>query len=570
VGASDEGQRDGAHRADDPLLGRVLADRYQIEHKLGEGGMGSVYLARHTAIDKEVALKVLHGEFSRNRELVERFLQEARAASRIRHENIIDITDFGSTPDGYVFFAMELLEGQDLHEVLARAKLEGQTLPWGRIRHIFLQVCAALEAAHEQGIVHRDLKPENIYLVEWYGHADFVKLLDFGIAKMTESKEEGRRLTKTGMLFGTPEYMSPEQARGEHADHRVDVYAMGCILYQMLAGQVPFEADNFMGVLTRHLTDEPPPLTEALPRSGAPQALEVVVRRALTKPREQRYQTIREFADAVARLGDEAAPRPVLAASSTGRRRTEWTGSVKSLPELEADIRAQVEPAPGRPVLLIGGAIVLAALVGGGAYWASRKAPLAQGSAAPMAQPAIAVADAAGVAHEVTVTIESDPAGAEVRDATGVVLGKTPHSITRAEGSESQELTLVLDGFEARPLRVEFRESRALRETLVASSRERRSERRSDRRDSSDRGTDDTTGPSTASDEGSQGATEAAGSDTPASGDPAKIDGDSNASDGANSDGDAKASGEGAPKAPKCDPNINKDCARLKSVFPPE
>ena len=198
----------------DPLLGQTLAGRYSIVRKLGEGGMGAVYLATHNILEKQVALKILHGEFARKPDLVERFMQEAKAASRISHENVIDISDFGTTPEGLVFFAMELLTGHDLHEEIARARLAGQLLPWSRSKKIFLQICAALTAAHGKGIIHRDLKPENVYLVEFLGDPDFVKLLDFGIAKLTEVAEGDRKLTRTGMLFGTPEYMSPEQGRG--------------------------------------------------------------------------------------------------------------------------------------------------------------------------------------------------------------------------------------------------------------------------------------------------------------------------------------------------------------------
>ncbi|HEY5936504.1 MAG TPA: serine/threonine-protein kinase, partial [Kofleriaceae bacterium] len=167
----------------DPLLGQTLAGRYQIVRKLGEGGMGAVYLAIHTVLEKQVALKILHGEFARKPDLVERFIQEAKAASRISHENVIDISDFGITPEGLVFFAMELLNGHDLHEEIARARIAGARLTWDRSKRIFLQICAALAAAHGKGIIHRDLKPENVYLVEFLGEGDFVKLLDFGIAK---------------------------------------------------------------------------------------------------------------------------------------------------------------------------------------------------------------------------------------------------------------------------------------------------------------------------------------------------------------------------------------------------
>src|ERR1700760_3544438 len=175
-----------------------------------------------------------------------------------RHENVIDVSDFGTTPEGLVFFAMELLTGRDLHDEIGRARVARTLLPWNRSKPIFLQICAALSAAHALGIIHRDLKPENIYLIERLGEPDFVKLLDFGIAKQTEGPDGERNPPPTGMLFGTPEYMSPEQARGEAVDHRVDIYAMGCILFQLVTGKVPFEAENFMGVLSQHLTEPPP------------------------------------------------------------------------------------------------------------------------------------------------------------------------------------------------------------------------------------------------------------------------------------------------------------------------
>src|SRR5262245_34043323 len=272
--------------------------------------MGAVYLATHDVLEKQVALKVLHNEFARKPDLVERFMQEAKAASRIRHENVIDISDFGATPEGLVFFAMELLKGHDLHEEIARARLAGQLLPYARSKRLFLQICSALSAAHARGIIHRDLKPENVYLVEFLGDPDFVKLLDFGIAKLTEVNEEGRKLTRTGMLFGTPEYMSPEQARGENVDHRVDVYAMGCILYQLCTGRVPFEAENFMGILSLHLTEPPPPIgAPILNEIGAPLELEGIVMKALEKSRNERWQTVDELANAVRALhGEESQP----------------------------------------------------------------------------------------------------------------------------------------------------------------------------------------------------------------------------------------------------------------------
>ncbi len=214
---------------EDPLVGETLGGRYKILGRVGEGGMGIVYEAEHVIIEKRVALKVLRDDFSQKQDVVERFRQEAKSASRIGHEHIVEIYDFGETPSGQSYFVMEYLEGEDLANVLAR---EG-TVSADRAVRIAVQCCKALGAAHAKGIVHRDMKPENIFLVHRDDEPDFVKIVDFGIAKMSDldAGGEGRKLTKTGMIFGTPEYMSPEQAQGKPPDHRVDIYAMGVILY---------------------------------------------------------------------------------------------------------------------------------------------------------------------------------------------------------------------------------------------------------------------------------------------------------------------------------------------------
>jgi serine/threonine-protein kinase len=277
---------DASPPAEDPLVGRVLSERYRILRKIGEGGMGCVYQAEHALIEKKIALKVLFQDLTRRADLVARFLQEAKSASRIGHENVIDISDFGQSPEGLVYIAMEYLDGQDLGRLL---KLE-KTLDWARARPILMQIAKALRAAHEHGIIHRDMKPENVYLVQREGRPDFVKVLDFGIAKVvTPDEGDAPRLTQTGMIFGTPEYMSPEQAQGHPPDHRVDVYAVGCIMYHMLTGSVPFMADSFMGILTKHLLEPPIPLRKRRPDLDIPADVEAVCLRAMEKDRDKRW-----------------------------------------------------------------------------------------------------------------------------------------------------------------------------------------------------------------------------------------------------------------------------------------
>ncbi|MFV8756092.1 serine/threonine protein kinase [Nannocystaceae bacterium ST9] len=293
------------------LTGQTLLGRYEIIKKLGEGGMGTVYLGEHKTIKKKLAIKVLSQEFAHKKDLKDRFLQEARAASMISQENVVEINDFGDTPDGSSFFVMEFLAGEDLSDTV---KKQGK-LPWVRVKAIMLQICRALGAAHEAGIIHRDMKPENCYRITRGKNEDFIKVLDFGIAKVTTEEEggkEGKGLTKTGMIFGTPEYMSPEQAQGSKPDHRVDVYAVGVIMYELLTGKVPFHADTFMGILTKHMFEVPQAPSAVAPDADIPVEVEAIILKALQKDRDLRFQNMAEMAEAIERVGTGAAAVAVV------------------------------------------------------------------------------------------------------------------------------------------------------------------------------------------------------------------------------------------------------------------
>jgi serine/threonine protein kinase len=270
------------------LVGKTVDGRYHVMELIGEGGMGKVYLAEHVEIGKRVALKVLHPSYSRMPDLVERFRREARAASKIGHPNIVDVTDSGTTPDGSVYFVMEYLEGLELGSVIERA---GGPIDVARALRISSQICRALAAAHAQGIVHRDLKPENVFLITRDGAADVVKVLDFGIAKTTEAEAaRERRLTSPGMAMGTPEYMAPEQAAGRPADARCDVYALGAIMYEMVTGDPPYSGDNFMEILTKKATVDPPaPITI---REDLPLQISDLVMAAMARNPDARPQTM--------------------------------------------------------------------------------------------------------------------------------------------------------------------------------------------------------------------------------------------------------------------------------------
>jgi tRNA A-37 threonylcarbamoyl transferase component Bud32 len=273
----------------DPYVGTVIDGRYKVETVLGEGGMGVVYRCTHKIIGKKLALKVLRADLARDIEVTERFLNEAKSASAIGNAHIIDISDFGQFADGATYFVMEYLGGQPLSNILT----PGEPIPTPRLLHISRQIAEGLSAAHAAGIVHRDLKPDNVFLVERGGDPDFVKILDFGIAKVSTS--EGK-LTRAGTVFGTPHYMSPEQAAGTSVDHRGDIYSIGVMMFEMAAGKIPFDADNFMGVLSQHMYKAAPMLSEVAPRPDElPAGLEAVVMKCLAKRPENRYQSMEEL-----------------------------------------------------------------------------------------------------------------------------------------------------------------------------------------------------------------------------------------------------------------------------------
>ncbi len=286
----------------DPLLGVIVHERYRIERVLGTGGMGTVYEATHIVLVRRMALKVLRTELAGQGDLSARFLREARAAAAIEHPNVVRISDFGTLPTGQAYFVMELLSGTSLRALVSAGPLEPD-----RVASIAHQVADGLSAAHRAGIVHRDLKPDNIQIDPQAG--DFVKVLDFGLARVAGTS----RLTKEGVVFGTPQYMSPEQATGEHVDHRSDVYALGVMMYEMLTGRVPFEADTYMGVLTKHLRTPPVPPRVVLGERDLG-GLEPIVLRAMHKSPEHRFSNMVELMTAIEQRGAARVERRVVSA----------------------------------------------------------------------------------------------------------------------------------------------------------------------------------------------------------------------------------------------------------------
>ncbi len=276
----------------DPLVGTIVDDRYEVVGVLGEGGMGTVYEVRHTTLGRRAALKALRADLAQEGELAARFLQEAQATAAIKHPSVVSILDFGRLRDARPYFVMELLSGQTVADAIHR----GGPAPVAMAVAIGLRVAEALEAAHAAGIVHRDLKPENVYLVGGAKPDPDVRVVDFGAAMILGKS----RLTKKGVVFGTPHYMSPEQAAGKTVDHRTDVYSLGILLYEMLTGKVPFEGDTYMGILTQHMFAEPtPPSTVRPERASELGILEAVVLRALAKEPADRFPSMHDFAVAL-------------------------------------------------------------------------------------------------------------------------------------------------------------------------------------------------------------------------------------------------------------------------------
>jgi serine/threonine-protein kinase len=328
-----------------PLIGRVLAERYLLREVLAEGGMATVYRATRVIAQDQVAVKVMHPHFTRDRSFGQRFRREAQIAWKLAHPSIVRVIDHGV--EGQLFFmVMELLDGEDLFDVLRHEK----RLDPGVARRILADVCDALAAAHAQGIVHRDLKPENVFLSRAKGAVE-VKVLDFGVAKMMlpdarASNESEPVLTAMGALLGTPEYLSPEMCRGEPVGPGADLYACGALLHALLTGRPPFVTDRPLDVTMKHITETPRPPSEIVP--GLDPALDAIVLRALAKQPEERQASATAFAEALRALG----PLPALPATLVrGGVRTQASSEAVTLvvPPADDDATLPAQIAPERP-----------------------------------------------------------------------------------------------------------------------------------------------------------------------------------------------------------------------------
>ncbi|WP_084736698.1 serine/threonine protein kinase [Cystobacter ferrugineus] len=384
-------------------VGDILGS-YQLERLLGEGSMGQVFQARHVRLGRQVALKVLRSSYAHDGNFVRRFFQEAHAVNQINHEHIVEIFDFvEDSAAGHVYCVMELLRGQSLSDLLREDRLS-----LTRIRRIMVQVCAALSAAHQLGVVHRDVKPDNLFITQKSGQTDFVKVLDFGVAKLLTA--EGVNGTLDGTIIGTPTYMSPEQAAGLPVDARADIYAVGTVLYELLTGTPPFVAPNFGQLMVKILTESPPELPTHTPAGDAiPPELARITLRCLSKEPEERPAQLAEVITALLTDSDSA--------------------TLAVVPPEERPTRPMPMPFALRFLPRHAGWMAMAgalAMVGVGLVLMRGGEPAVAPPAAVVAEPRVAEAPKPQPVP-VSLTVNSVPAGARVvRADTGETLGVTP------------------------------------------------------------------------------------------------------------------------------------------------
>jgi eukaryotic-like serine/threonine-protein kinase len=469
----------GKSKGPDPLIGRVVNDRFRIVSVIARGGMGKVYRAEQSPLGREVALKVLNPNYSgeQDPEFHKRFFLEASICAKLTHPNTVTIFDYGRTDDDVYYIAMELLEGRTLH----RALREETRFPADRTMHVARQMCRSLREAHALGVIHRDLKPANIYLVRHGDERDFVKVLDFGLVK---DLDKGEDLTQTGLFMGSPKYMAPEQIRGEKVDGRCDVYALGVIMFEMLTGKVPFDRPNSVNILMAHVHEQPPLMSDMAPDADIDPMLEQVVLKAMAKKPEERFSGMDELLVALKHVAQQSglavsrsgemgvSSEYAVGGGSTGafaavRISGDASGAVPTpsgsamQPPIAAPSDELLDSAPfadpnrkSKAMLFVGAALVLAALVGG--WMALRKdepIPVADTdpnttgtttgtsgtTATTTTEPTM---DTAPVEARVVVSLRSTPPGATVL-VGDAEYGPTPAEVTwlGADAAVGREVT---------------------------------------------------------------------------------------------------------------------------------
>lgn len=341
-------------------LGQVLSGRYQLLDLLGVGGMGAVYKCHDSELDRFVAVKMLLADIAEDDSMVERFIREAKLSGRINHPNVVRLEDYGTSSEGFPYIVMEYLAGTNL----ARLIKENGQIGILRTLDIFVQVCDALTAAHRKNIIHRDLKPSNIMLVETDGEKDFVKVLDFGLARQASDQSESQRLTQTGEILGSPVYMSPEQCFGGALDARSDIYSLAIVIYEALSGQLPFFGNSIAETITKQLNQMPKPFAEIRPDLHIPEKIEAVVFHALAKAPEQRPASMEEFKEELllAMPGRGVMSSPIKVSSGrTGELRKVNSGEVRKAVAGELPKISPFAVSVSKPVVIAAVAVLVIA-----------------------------------------------------------------------------------------------------------------------------------------------------------------------------------------------------------------
>jgi eukaryotic-like serine/threonine-protein kinase len=459
----------------DPLIGRVINERFKITGVIAKGGMGKVYRAEQAPLGRVCAVKVLNPSYAgaQDPEFHKRFFLEASIASKLTHPNTVTIFDYGKTTDDIYFMAMEYLEGRTLH----RAIREAAFFPEERAAHVARQICRALREAHALEVIHRDLKPANIFLTEHGDEADFVKVLDFGLVKRISGDGRGEELTQAGLFMGSPKYMAPEQIRGERVDTRTDIYSLGIILYEMITGKVPFDRPTSVQTLMAHVHEAVPPLRQTNPKVNVSSMIEDTIARCTAKDPDGRYASMDELLAALKQVaavpsvhstpqlpppsgsGAHALPHPtgsgavlqgsVPAESGPKAIPPALAGAAIPVAAVPAWIRPPARRSSGATVFSL--LVAIAAVGAGGWYWLhhgiveAKSAPAPEASAAaPAPPPPAPVADMI-----VKVRISSDPDGATVKENGVAICSSTPCDVLYADADPARvhELTVSLAGY---------------------------------------------------------------------------------------------------------------------------
>jgi serine/threonine protein kinase len=469
------------------LSGTVLDGKYELIRLLGEGGMGTVYEAKHRLIGRRLAVKFLHPHYVTSEEVVTRFQREAQAAAAIGHENIIDVTDMGQTTEGAPYLVMEYLDGMDVRDLLA----EAGSLPIEQAAHIMVQALSALQAAHDAGIIHRDLKPENIYLIEKPDRKDYVKLLDFGISKFKSLETEGMKgLTQTGTVLGTPYYMSPEQARGDqNIGTKSDIYAMGVILFQMLTGKLPFDAPNYNALLIKILTEDPPdPLGL---RPDLPLDIVETIKIAMARDAKDRFEDCLEFRSHLARYVPGTTAEYQTKMSSASRSAIRAALSSSTMTPLEMTRSGGVKSKKSHTPLVVGiaASTVVVTLTAGYFFWfqnpnsettgtSSLSGPLVP-TKQSVTPPVVAtkpietkpVEVAAEKKEEVRIKFHAKPKTAKI-SVDGVLGLGNPYEKIVSKDLEIHKIEISADGYESLSADVRFDQDQELAYTLSKQEKE--------------------------------------------------------------------------------------------------